>query len=104
MTDLINMVSGVLAVPGYNKLVRGDLLGAVQEPYLVTMGFWFYAIIMGTVMIALYLKSGQIALPMTLGLIALGIIIQYMPAEVIGVSYIISAVAITAILYRVFHG
>jgi len=93
-----------LAVPGYDKLMQGDVLGAVLDPYIITMGFWFYALMLGSMLIGIYLKTGQLVLPVVMGLLALGVVISFMPPEVAGVAYIASSVAIAAVMYKVFKG
>lgn len=93
-----------LAVPGYDKLIQGDVLGAVLDPFIITMGFWFYALMLGSMLIGIYFKTGQLVLPVVAGLLALGVVISFMPPEVAGVAYIASSVAIAAVMYRVFKG
>jgi len=94
----------VLISSGIQKFVNGDLLGALVDPYISTMGFWFYGILAGTLAISIYLKSGQIALPITLGLIVFGYLLTSLPPEIQGLAYVLTAVAGAGVLYRVFKG
>ena len=106
---MINILEIIVAVSvGFPsakvKLLDGDIQGAILQPFIETMGFWFYALMLGTMAISIYLKSGSITMPLTIGFLILGVAINMLPEQVVGAAYVISSIGMAGILYKVFKG
>lgn len=96
---------------GKDKLVNGDLLGAIVYPYVVSFGgTWFYGVMMGLFAFSLWIKSGSLALPVTLGLIVVGVAIDVagatnrIPGEIVNGAYIIGGTVLGILLYKLLRG
>lgn len=81
-------------------LTNMDFYGAIMCPYTNVMGNWVYAILMLTVITIVYIRTQDIAMPAILGLIygLAGAVIS--PPEFRTFYYIIIALAVTGVLYR----
>jgi hypothetical protein len=82
-----------------------DLFGAAIGAYTLTMGFWFYALVMFFTMVLIQIKLNNFGATITTGMIITAAIItlNLLPTETYALIVIMIALGITFILYRVFH-
>lgn len=85
-------------------LQGGDVVHAIVQPFTALMGNWFYAIIIMLTFMMIYIKTQSIAIPAMFLLIAGGALIEFFPPEIHAVAYLIIAMGITGLLYKLLKG
>jgi len=93
-----------MAVVDYwNLLVAGKFGEAILTPYYDFLGLWVYVWIFGMSFLMLYNKTQSFAVLGIIGLIVAGYIFPVLPPIVHLMAYIMLAIGITVILYRLYH-
>lgn len=77
-----------------------DFYAAITCPYTNAIGNWVFAIIIGVVLVAIYIKTEDIAIPAILGLLYGLVGVALIPPEFRTFYYIIIALSISGIIYR----
>lgn len=92
-----------MATP-FEVLLTGDVVAAAIQVFTDAMGPWFYAFGISALLIMIYFKSKSISIISVMGLISTVALTNsgLLPAEAVGVIYIILAMSIAGILYSAF--
>lgn len=82
-----------------------NLFGSVMGTYTLTMGIWFYALILFFTMVLIQIKLNNYGTTVVIGMIVTAAImtLNILPHETYGLIVIMIALGISFILYKVFH-
>jgi hypothetical protein len=83
-------------------LRNGNLVKAFLDPFLASMGSYFFLYTLGVLFLGVYLRSGNATLTAVLFLVLGGVILSVLPVEMQGPIYIFLALIMTVVIYRVF--
>ena len=88
----------------YSVLLTGDLLNAIVCPFTNVMGYWFYAVMMLIALAGIYFKSQNVTLVALMGIMSGTTMAMLFPPETHQFAYVMVAIAMAGILYKVFKG
>ena len=91
------------AAEAFNLIMSGSILEGVILPYTDIMGMYFYGLVLFIGMFLIYMKTQSFDTTTIVGLVMSGLLIVLVPESFHRMIYILLAIGITAILYRVTH-
>lgn len=81
----------------------GDWFGLFTDAYVNAVGTAVFATIFGLLLMSvLYIYSRSVVIPAVMGLFLAGTFSQFLPARASYVSYFFLAIAVSAIIYRMY--
>lgn len=93
-----------MAVVDYwNLLMEGKFVEAILTPYYDIFGLWIYVWLFGMSLLMLYGKTRNYGTVGIVGLIIAGHVFPILPPVVHLFAYILLAISITVILYKLYH-
>jgi len=82
---------------------NGDWFGLFTNAYVNEVGTVVFATIFGLLLMSvLYIYSRSVVIPAVMGLFLAGTFSQFLPARASYVSYFFLAIAVSAIIYRMY--
>lgn len=87
-----------------NLWMAGDFVNALLLPFTATLGSWFYALLLITIMAASWLKTRSIFMVGFLSGIYSVVMVAVLPLSFFPVLYWAMAFSIMVVLYRAFVG
>ncbi len=84
--------------------LSGDFVGAILLPFTASLGSWFYAFLLVTIMLASWLKSRSIFMVGFLSGIYSIIMVAVLPLSFFPILYWAMAFTIMVVLYKAFVG
>jgi hypothetical protein len=72
--------------------------------YTVTMGYWFYLLIMFMTMVMIQLKGNNFGNTMIVGMLISGVALGFMPSNALPIIVIMVVLGIAFSLYKLFYG
>lgn len=79
------------------------MFNAVIGGYTVTMGFWFYLLIMFMTMGMIQLKGNNFGNTMITGMLISGVVLPFMPSDALAIIVILIVFGIAFTLYKLFY-
>ena len=80
-----------------------QILEMTLQPYLITMGAWFYAIFVFAMVGLIYIKSQKVFLPSVILLLSGITMASILPGEIYGAAMAMIALGFTGVVYVAFH-
>ena len=87
----------------FTLLTTGKFLEAFMSVYTGLLGSWLYLLLFGAALILIYLKTENFGTTTIIGLLILGPLYPVLPEGVHTLIFVLAALGVTSILYRVFH-
>lgn len=91
------------AMTHWTNVTSGDIFGSVVYSYTSIMGLWFYAIVMLVTMTMIQLKTQNFGVTITMGILISATAIPFMPSSTRILIYVMFALGIVGILYKLYH-
>ncbi len=88
----------------YSILMTGDLINGITCVYTSVLGYWFYAIMMLVAITGMYFKSHNVTFVAVMGIISGFTMASLFPPEIHQFGYVMVALALTGVFYKVFKG
>jgi hypothetical protein len=103
-TTLINPMSSWNCSKMLVSCLSGNLKLCSMCPYYISMGSWFFVIILLGTESLIYFKTQQIAVPLMINFLVAGTLFAYFPIEMWGAQLLASFLAFTGIAYMLYKG
>lgn len=80
-----------------------QMLDMITRPFTITMGSWFYAIFMFSMVGLIYIKTQRVFIPSVILLFNGIVMVSIIPGELYGVALTMIALGFTGVVYVAFH-
>lgn len=97
------MPMDLIGTETYDLFMSGKFMEAVFYPFTSLMGDWFFLLLFGLGITMIYLKSQDLGTTGIAGMILFPVLMPILPIEAHFIVYSLLLLALTTILYKVFH-